>query len=148
MDTRPGHSDRPSKDQETSFIEQKDGNNSALQKTVEKLLLIIAFLTIAFLISVSLLMFGTTADTLLLLLSGNIVNIISVLLIFIFRQQLFGSLDKYPLQKDVLERLEAISKKRDVDDVQLTNIVKQLKRLEKEIVSIKKMVEAMDVSSD
>lgn len=156
MEVRPDHSNRSPEQLETSFIDRKDEKIAALQKMVDNLLLILALLAMAFLIAVSLLIFGATLDTLRLLLSGIIESIISVLLVFIFRRQLFGSLEKFPLQKDDLEQigkvvdaqLAAISKKQEAADSQSTNIIKQMERQEKEFVSIKKMVERSPLSNN
>jgi hypothetical protein len=112
-------------------------------RIVEKLLLILALLAIAFLIAISLLIFGATTNTLLILLAGIIESIISVLVVFVFRNHLFGSLDNYPLQKDVLEKLEAISKQQAAASDRMIFIEKQLKKQKKDIASIKKIIDTL-----
>lgn len=102
-----------------------------VQKMVVKLLLTSAFLAIAFLMALSLLIFGATADTLRLLLPGILESLISALLIFILRHQLFGSLQKYELEQ---------IKKQDAIDARLTNIEKELKKLAQEIKASEKRV--------
>jgi cell division protein ZapA (FtsZ GTPase activity inhibitor) len=142
-------------------MEDKPGHNGkspVLQKLVEKLLLISAFLAIAFFIILSLLVFGATLDTLRLLLSGILESLISVLLIFILRHQLFGSLDKFPSKEEELEQigkvvdaqLEPIRKKQDTIDARLTNIEKELKKREQEIKASEKRVkqDIRDVQKD
>lgn len=161
MEDKPGHGRRLSKQQETPFTEQKDEKppvfsrqpgasvhgEHELQKKLKLWLLISAFLAIGLNIILYFWAFGTTSDAFRLLLSSIIESLVTVLLIYIFRQVLFDSIDKLLSQKDeeleqtrkVFEaQLEILDKKQNTLDTRLTLIEKQLKKHEQELKASEK----------